>query len=59
MVARVFNPSAQEAQAGRSLSLRPACSTEPVPGQPELHILEKDIRFLNYVSVQLCAGVCT
>jgi hypothetical protein len=32
-----FNPSPQEAEAGRSLSLRPACSTEQVPEQPGLH----------------------
>ena len=28
--------STQEAEAGRSLNLRPTCSTEQVPGQPSL-----------------------
>jgi hypothetical protein len=32
-----FNPSTQEAETGRSLSLRPAWFTERVPGQPGLH----------------------
>jgi hypothetical protein len=32
-----INPSIQEAEAGGSLSLRSACSTEQVPGQPRLH----------------------
>jgi hypothetical protein len=32
-----FNPSTWEAEAGRFLSLRPAWSTEGVPGQPGLH----------------------
>jgi hypothetical protein len=36
MVANTFNPSTQEAEAGGSLSLRPAWSTEQVPGQPGL-----------------------
>jgi hypothetical protein len=35
--AQAFNPSTQEAEVGRSLSLRSACSTEQVPGQSELH----------------------
>ena len=30
-------PCIQEAEAGRSLSLRPAWSTERIPGQPGLH----------------------
>ena len=34
MVALTFNPSTQEAEAGRSLSSRPAWSAEQVPGQP-------------------------
>ena len=34
---RIFNPSAQEAEAGGSLSSRPAWSTKQVPGQPGLH----------------------
>jgi hypothetical protein len=37
MVAHAFNPSTQKAEAGRFLSLRPAWSTEWVPGQPGLH----------------------
>ena len=32
-----FNPSTQEAEAGRSLSSRPARSIEQVPGQLGLH----------------------
>jgi hypothetical protein len=32
-----FNPSTQEAEAGRFLSLRPAWSTKWVPGQPGLY----------------------
>jgi hypothetical protein len=37
VVAHAFNPSTGEAEAGRFLSLRPAWSTEWVPGQPGLH----------------------
>jgi hypothetical protein len=37
VVAHVFNPSTQETEAGRFLSLRPAWSTEWVPGQPGLY----------------------
>ena len=37
VVAHTFNPSTWEAEAGRFLSLRPAWSTEWVPGQPELY----------------------
>jgi hypothetical protein len=37
MVLHVFNPSTQEAEAGRFLSSRPAWSTEWVPGQPGLY----------------------
>ena len=33
----VLNPSTWEAEAGRSLSSRPAWSTDQVPGQPGLH----------------------
>jgi hypothetical protein len=38
LVAHTFNPSTWEAEAGRSLSLRPALSTDQVPGQPGLAI---------------------
>jgi hypothetical protein len=37
VVARAFNPSTWEAEAGRFLSSRPAWSTEWVPGQPGLY----------------------
>jgi hypothetical protein len=37
VVARAFNPSTWEAEAGRFLSLRLAWSTKRVPGQPELY----------------------
>ena len=37
MVVHAFNPNTQEAEAGRSLSLTPAWSTEQVTGQPGLH----------------------
>jgi hypothetical protein len=37
VVAHAFNPSTWEAEAGGFLSLRPAWSTEWVPGQPGLH----------------------
>ena len=37
VVARAFNPSTWEAEAGRSLSSRPTWSTERVPGQPGPH----------------------
>jgi hypothetical protein len=33
VVAHTFNPSTQEAEAGESLSSRPAWSSEQVPGQ--------------------------
>ena len=36
-MAHAFNPSTREAEAGGSLSLRPAWATEQVPGQPGLH----------------------
>jgi hypothetical protein len=35
VVVHAFNPSTQEAEAGRFLSLRPAWSTKWVPGQPQ------------------------
>jgi len=37
VVVHTFNPNTQEAEAGGSLSFRPAWSTEQVPEQPELH----------------------
>jgi hypothetical protein len=37
VVAHAFNPTTQEAEAGRSLSLRTAWSTEGIPGQPGIH----------------------
>jgi hypothetical protein len=37
VVAHAFNPSIQEAEAGGSLRLRTAWSTEQVPGQPGLY----------------------
>jgi hypothetical protein len=37
VMAHIFNPSTREAEAGGLLSLRPAWSTEWVPGQPGLH----------------------
>jgi hypothetical protein len=41
-VVHAFNPSTQEAEAGRFLSLRPAWSTKWVPGQPGLHREKKN-----------------
>lgn len=37
VVVQAFNLSTQEAEAGVSLSLRPAWSTYQLPGQPTLH----------------------
>jgi hypothetical protein len=37
VVVHAFNPSTQEAEAGRFLNSRPAWSTKWVPGQPGLH----------------------
>jgi hypothetical protein len=37
VVAHSFNPSTWEAEAGGSLSSKPAWSTKRVPGQPRLH----------------------
>ena len=37
VVVQAFNPSTQEAEAGRSVSIRLALDTEQIPGQPELH----------------------
>ena len=36
-MANTFNPSTREAETGRSLSLRPAWSTEWVPAQIGIH----------------------
>ena len=40
-MAHVFNLSTWKAEAGESLSLRPARSTEKVQGQPGLYYIEK------------------
>jgi hypothetical protein len=37
VVAQAFNPSTREAETVGFLSLRPAWSTERIPGQPGLH----------------------
>jgi hypothetical protein len=37
VVVHAFNSTAQEAEAGGSLNVRPAWSVEPVPGQSGLH----------------------
>jgi hypothetical protein len=37
VVMHIFDPSTQEAEAGRSLSLSPTWSTEQVSGQPGLY----------------------
>jgi hypothetical protein len=57
VVVHAFNPSTWEAEAGRSLSSRPAWSTEWVPGQPGLHretlsrkTKKKKIIYFIYVS---------
>jgi hypothetical protein len=39
VVVHAFNPIIQETEAARSLTLRPAWSTEQVPGQLGLHSL--------------------
>ena len=54
VVAYAFNPCTWEAEAGGSLSSRPAWSTEWVPGQPRLHretlSQKKKKKFGNYKS---------
>ena len=63
VVMHAFNPSTQEAEAGRFLGSRPAWSTKWIPGQPGLHketlsrkkekekekekIYQKDVTILN------------
>ena len=47
-----FNPSTQEAEAGRSLSLRPAWSSEQVPGQPRLHRESRSAEKKNQLTAQ-------
>jgi hypothetical protein len=42
MVLHICNLSTQEAEAGDSLSSRPAWATERVPGQPGLTLFQKD-----------------
>jgi hypothetical protein len=55
VVAHTFSPSTQEAEAGGSLSLRPAWSTDQVLGQPE----EKQNTIYPCIySVYLCVYVC-
>lgn len=48
MVALTFNPSIREADTGGSLSLKPACFTEWILGQPGLH---KETGSLGYCLV--------
>jgi hypothetical protein len=53
VVVHAFNPSTWEAEVGRFLSLRPACSTKWVPRQPGLHRetlsrKKKKKRFVSY-----------
>ena len=53
MVVHTFNPSTQEAEAGRFLSSWPAWSTEWVPRQPGLYretLLEKPIIIINNIN---------
>ena len=49
-----FNSSTQEAEAGRSLSLRPAWSTEWVSGQPGIY---REI--LSQEKKKVCVGAHT
>lgn len=36
VVTHAFNPSSEKREAGRSLSLKPSWSTDPISGQPNL-----------------------
>jgi hypothetical protein len=47
VVVYAFNPSTQEAEAGQSLTLRPAWSTEQVLGQPRLHREALCLKIIN------------
>ena len=58
VVAHAFNPSTQEAEAGGSLSSRPAWSTEQVPGQSGLLHRENLSEIHKCVCVCMCVCVC-
>jgi hypothetical protein len=63
MVVHAFNPSTSEAEAGGFLSLRPAWSTERVPGQPGLYRetlsqLPPPKKIVYYESI-ICPGLVT
>ena len=55
MVAHAFNSRTQEAEAGESLSLKPAClRSELVPGQPGLiwrKITKKQITYFQHTVI--------
>jgi hypothetical protein len=58
VVVHAFNPSTWEAEAGGSLSSRPAWSTKWVPGQPELYgktLSRKTKKKKNYKLKSFCA----
>jgi hypothetical protein len=62
VVVHAFNPSTREAEAGGFLSLRPAWSTEWVPGQPgghtEKHYLKKKKKiYISRVKFTLAGSV--
>jgi hypothetical protein len=61
VVMHAFNPSTWEAEAGRFLSLRPAGSTEWVPGQPGLHketLCQKDKTNKKQTMLWCCERRC-
>jgi hypothetical protein len=58
VVLQAFNPSTQEAEGGRSLSSRPAWSTEWVPGKPELHRETLSGNHTKTQSSLKCGTVC-